>query len=163
GLQVAMLGAGRMGRSIATELALSKAKSIVFYCTDRSLSGTFFDDLRRESPLSECRVETWPDEGLISLPERCDLLVNATPIGRHDPTAELPLDLALLSADAAVLDVVFNPPTTRLAREARRRGLLVFDGLDLLVEQAAVAFEIWTEVQPDRDAMREAVEEFLVL
>ena len=60
-------------------------------------------------------------------------------------------------------DVVYNPPTTRLVRDARQRGLHVIDGLTLLVEQAALAFELWTGRKCDRDAMREAVEEFLVL
>jgi shikimate dehydrogenase len=59
--------------------------------------------------------------------------------------------------------MTFNPPNTRLMREARKRGLTTVDGLTFLVEQAAVAFEFWTGQKPDREAMREAVEEFLVL
>jgi shikimate dehydrogenase len=48
-------------------------------------------------------------------------------------------------------------------RASGQRGLPTIDGLTLHVEQAAVAFEIWTGRKPDREAMREAVEEFLVL
>jgi shikimate dehydrogenase len=59
--------------------------------------------------------------------------------------------------------MVYNPPTTRLMRDAAKRNLQTVDGLTLHVEQAAMAFELWTGRKPDRDAMREAVEEFLVL
>ena len=60
-------------------------------------------------------------------------------------------------------DAVYNPPATRLIRDARQRGLHVIDGLTMLIEQAALAFELWTNSKCDRNAMREAVEEFLVL
>jgi len=39
----------------------------------------------------------------------------------------------------------------------------VIDGVDLYVEQTALAFSTWTGVQPDKAAMREAAEEFLEL
>jgi shikimate 5-dehydrogenase len=39
----------------------------------------------------------------------------------------------------------------------------VIDGVDLYVEQTALAFSTWTGVEPDKSAMREAAEEFLEL
>jgi shikimate dehydrogenase len=62
-----------------------------------------------------------------------------------------------------VADVVYNPPQTQLLRQAEARDCPTLDGLTLLIEQAAIAFEIWTGSSADRQAMREAVEEFLVL
>ena len=85
------------------------------------------------------------------------------PVGRHDSNATLPIQVDRLPTDLVVVDMVYNPPTTRLIRDSRKRGLMTVDGLTLHVEQAAVAFEIWTGRKPDREAMREAVEEFLVL
>ena len=60
-------------------------------------------------------------------------------------------------------DVVYNPPQTWLLRIAQEHGYATIDGLTLLIEQVALAFEIWTGATADRQAMREAVEEFLVL
>ncbi len=46
-------------------------------------------------------------------------------------------------------DVVFNPAETAWLRAARERGCRTLDGLGMLVNQAAVAFAIWTGIQPD--------------
>jgi shikimate dehydrogenase len=81
-----------------------------------------------------------------------DVLVNATSLGIVD-TDELPIDPALLKPDAAVLDLVYSANKTRLVREATARGLRADDGLAMLVEQGAAAFEWWFGVAPNRDVM----------
>jgi len=68
------------------------------------------------------------------------LLINATSLGM---TGHPPLNLPLegLAPDVAVYDIVTSPPETPLLRQARARGMRCFDGLQMLVGQAAVAFE----------------------
>jgi shikimate 5-dehydrogenase len=51
---------------------------------------------------------------------------------------------------------VYNPPTTRLLREAARAGCPTIGGLDMLVGQARQAFEWWTGVRPSAAVMRAA-------
>jgi len=70
------------------------------------------------------------------------LLVNATQLGM---TGQLPLDLNLspLPDDAVVYDIVYAPLDTGLLRAAERRGLATVDGLDMLIGQAALAFELF--------------------
>jgi shikimate 5-dehydrogenase len=58
---------------------------------------------------------------------------------------------------ADVYDLVYNPMETLFVRQARAAGLRAQTGLGMLVEQAALAFEIWTGRVPPRDAMFEAV------
>jgi shikimate dehydrogenase len=58
---------------------------------------------------------------------------------------------------AAIYDLVYNPPQTKLVREARLQGLPATTGLGMLIEQAALAFEIWTGHKPSREIMLEAV------
>lgn len=163
GARAIILGDRRMARSIAAELALAKAAEVRFVCEDEETIQQLATDLRDKTPLGNCSVEHWPQESEIGSIDSCDLLINAASQLRIDPEAPLPLALESLPAGAVVADLAFNPPTTRLVREARGGDLAVVDGLDLLVEQAALAFEIWTGRAPDRNAMREAVEEFLVL
>jgi shikimate dehydrogenase len=165
GLRALILGAGRSAKSIAAELALAGAAAIELACIKPEQADGLVESLKNDPQTAavECRVTTWPAKGNVQVHDECRLLVNATPVGRHDPQAMLPIDVERLPPELIVVDVVYNPPTTRLVRDARKRGLKVVDGLTLLVEQAAVAFEIWTGRKPDRDAMREAVEEFLVL
>jgi shikimate dehydrogenase len=74
---------------------------------------------------------------------------------RDDAT---PFDAATLGDDARVLDLVYRRGGTPLVRAARERGLVAADGLAMLVEQAALAFERWFGVAPDRRTMWHAAE-----
>ena len=84
-----------------------------------------------------------------------DLVVNATPVGLADDA--LPIDPALLAPGAAVIDLVYRRGATALVRAARRLGLRATDGMTVLLEQGALAFERWFGIAPDRQAMREAL------
>jgi shikimate dehydrogenase len=84
------------------------------------------------------------------------LVVNATPLGASDDDA-LPIDVALLPAGAAVVDLVYRRGETRFVREARAAGHRAADGLTMLLEQGALSFERWFGIAPDRQAMRKSV------
>jgi shikimate dehydrogenase len=78
------------------------------------------------------------------------LLVNATSLGM---TGQPPLDLDLssLPEDAVVYDIVYAPLETGLLKAARARDLNIVDGLDMLIGQAALAFELLFGAEPPRD------------
>jgi shikimate dehydrogenase len=52
--------------------------------------------------------------------------------------------------NAAVYDLVYNPRETKLVKDARAAGLPATTGLGMLIEQAALSFEIWTGHTPSR-------------
>ncbi len=82
------------------------------------------------------------------------LVVNATPVGLDGP--EYPVDPAVLPARADVLDLTYRRGETPWVHACRGRGLRAGDGLAMLVEQGALAFERWFGAMPDRDAMWKA-------
>jgi len=84
------------------------------------------------------------------------LIVNATTIGLHDD--EMPIDPGLLPRDSVVIDLVYRPGETHFVRAVRARGMRAADGLGMLVEQGALAFETWFGVIPNRARMWEALE-----
>ncbi len=84
-----------------------------------------------------------------------DLAVNATTVGMIDPGATI--DVALLPTDATVFDLVYVPPETPLLAAARARGLRAANGTEMLIAQAAIAFERWTGVGGMAGVMRKAV------
>lgn len=87
------------------------------------------------------------------------LLVNTTPLGMSPNTGDSPWPADLpFPQNAAVYDLVYNPRQTKLVREARAAGLPAVTGLGMLVEQAALSFEIWTECAPARDVLYKAVD-----
>jgi shikimate dehydrogenase len=88
-----------------------------------------------------------------------DLLVNTTPIGMTPNTDQSPLpENTTLSKDTVVYDLVYNPRETKLVKDARAQGLSATTGLGMLIEQAALAFELWTGHNPPRDALWNSVD-----
>jgi shikimate dehydrogenase len=83
------------------------------------------------------------------------LVVNATSIGLHDDS--YPLDPALLAPGAAVVDLVYKPGESSWTRAVRARGHRACDGLPMLIEQGALAFERWFGFEPDRSVMWESL------
>jgi shikimate dehydrogenase len=67
-----------------------------------------------------------------------------------------------LPAGATVFDLVYVPPETPLLRAARARGLRAANGSEMLIQQAAIAFERWTGVSGMAGVMRAAVAALLV-
>jgi shikimate dehydrogenase len=88
------------------------------------------------------RRGTWPPDV-----SGVDLVVNATS-ERDEVVVELGPGLTLI-------DLPY--PVSATAREAERRGARVLDGLDVLVAQGAVSFELWTGVPAPIEVMRAAV------
>ena len=86
------------------------------------------------------------------------LLVNTTPIGMtpHIDQSPLPKPL-LLPRHVSIYDLVYNPRETKLVRDARAQELKATTGLGMLIEQAALSFEIWTGCNPSRELLFDAV------
>ena len=103
------------------------------------------------------------EASLSSLDPAPGLIINTTPLGMfpHLNASPWPQDL-VFPVGAAVYDLVYNPAETALLRAARAGGLRVTNGLGMLVEQAALSFEIWTGMDAPRDVMRQAVQEYQI-
>ncbi len=87
--------------------------------------------------------------------QAADVAVNATTVGMLDPGATIPVDI--LPTHATVFDLVYVPAETPLLAAARARGLRAANGSEMLIAQAATAFERWTGLAGMADVMRTAV------
>ena len=86
------------------------------------------------------------------------LIVNTTPVGMWPNIDNSPWPENLnFPHNAFVYDLVYNPSETKLVKGARAAGLIAVTGLGMLIEQAVLAFERWTGIPANRDAMRNAV------
>lgn len=83
------------------------------------------------------------------------IVVNATSIGLRDDS--FPIDPALIAPGAAVIDLVYRPGETAWTRAVTARGHSACDGLAMLIEQGALAFERWFGFAPDRSVMWESL------
>ena len=89
-----------------------------------------------------------------------NLLVNTTPLGMTPNVDHSPLPENLsLPKHVAIYDLVYNPRQTKLVSYALARGNRATTGLGMLIEQAALAFELWTGHSPPRDILHTSVVE----
>ena len=81
-----------------------------------------------------------------------DLVVNATTLGiNNEPSV---IDYDHIKKGSIVYDIVYRPVTTSLIENAKYAEANVVYGYEMLVEQGAKAFEIWTGIQAPRDVMK---------
>jgi shikimate dehydrogenase len=85
-----------------------------------------------------------------------DLVANATPVGADDP-AESPLpETVVPDPGTTVFDLVYRPRRTRLLEQAAAAGCAVVEGIEMLIEQGARSFQMWTGLAAPVDVMRAA-------
>ena len=158
-----ILGAGGGARAVAYALLQAGWKVIVAarrleqgHQFVQTLSGTQENVSLEAICLPSSGIGEW------KAPSQVDLLVNATPVGMSPKSDASPWQQELPMPESAyVYDLVYNPAETRLVRQARQAGLVAANGLGMLVEQAALAFERWTGFCPDRRVMYQAASQYL--
>jgi shikimate dehydrogenase len=95
----------------------------------------------------------------VSVAEPADVLVNCTAVGLDGASSleGLPISVRELGGFRCVVDLVYAGSETALVRAAREQGLPAVGGLELLIRQGALSFELFTGVPASLEAMRAAV------
>ncbi len=93
--------------------------------------------------------------------KKADILINTTPLGMYPSVEKSPIPAEFLHKDLIVYDIVYNPLETKLMKDATKIGCNTIGGLDMLVNQGALAFEWWTNKKPNIDLMKNKIIEFL--
>jgi 3-dehydroquinate dehydratase/shikimate dehydrogenase len=145
GRNVLILGAGGASRSIAFGLHREGALVIV-------ASRTFDKGLKVAEEIG-CRAIDWNARNSVN----AEIVINCTPIGMFPNIDELPIHVSALKPGLMVMDMVYNPETTMLVRQARERGCKVATGVEMFVRQAAQQFQLFTGQEAPLPEMRKAV------
>ena len=154
GGKVVILGAGGAARAIAYSLAPLASELVILNRTG-SKAVALAEELKEKGwnlRGGELRRGVLEDELKDAV-----LLVNATSVGMYPNVDESPVPREVLKSNLTVFDVVYNPIETRLLRDAKSAGAKTIDGVGMLVNQGAVAFRLWTGVNPPKEVMRKAV------
>jgi 3-dehydroquinate dehydratase/shikimate dehydrogenase len=145
GARVLLAGAGGAARAVAFALATA---------------GAFISVWSRRPAAARALARSVGGEAIARRAalrrQRFAAIVNCTPVGQASAEDDSPLEARELNA-RVVFDLVYNPRETKLLRLARARGLRVVPGWQMLVEQGAAQFEIWTGLRAPVAAMRRAV------
>jgi len=118
----------------------------------------------RKTPPANLQVHLW--EELPDLLPQANLLVNTTPVGMQPRIEQSPLSaaaVAQLPPGAIVYDLIYTPRPTLLLKQAQSQGLIVIDGLEMLIQQGAAALRIWLQKPVPVDVMRQAAQQHLAL
>ncbi len=117
------------------------------------------------SPLGiNLKVHTW--KNLPELLPNANLLVNTTPVGMAPQVERSPLSPAevdLLSTHLIAYDLIYTPNPTLFLKQAKEKGAIALDGLEMLVQQGAAALRIWLQQDVPVDVMRRSLQEYLGL
>ena len=147
GLEAVVLGAGGSSRAVVRSLVGLGARVTV--CNrNESRAQALLADLGLS--LRVLRLSSREARQAI---ESAGLVINTTPLGmRHLPKSPLPA-YTRLNPRTAIVDLVYGTPTP-LLQLARETGCTAVDGIEMLVQQGAASFHLWTGLWPNLDVMR---------
>jgi shikimate dehydrogenase len=157
GKRVLVIGAGGAARGVAYALAKDGASQI-FIANRTQQRAVELATAIREFTNAEGRGL----EGIASVLDQVDLIVNTTSAGMHPKLDEVPIETQLIGSHQVVSDLIYNPRITRFLQEAGARGASIHGGLGMFIYQGAYAFEYWTGTSAPIAAMRQVVEQSLV-
>ena len=137
-----IIGAGGASYGIISELIKKKVEKI--YITNRTKQKTiqlvnFFKTKNKEINLE---FVEWKD--LVPNSD-VDLIINTTSFGMKDNEC-LKIDINNLKDTLIFVDIIYNPKETELLKLFKKEGFVCMNGLSMLIEQAAVSFELWFNI-----------------
>jgi len=154
GLDIVVAGAGGAAHAVVFACLIGGARSVTI--GNRTLDAAVELARRFEGVGSAPALPvTLDDPAFGDALRSADLAVNATTVGMVDPGVTIAVDR--LPSGATVFDLVYVPVETPLLQAARARGLRAANGSEMLIQQAAIAFERWTGVGGMAGVMRDAV------
>lgn len=168
GSKILLLGAGGAARAVAVKMAMSGADQINVANRTPDRAADLVETLSRYTP-ARAHYLSWEPFGkvfsdaLLNAVKQADLIVQCTPLGMYpaaDRAPEFPFEV--LQSRQLVCDLVYNPVRTKFLSAAQDAGAQVVDGLEMLVRQGAIAFELWTDQKAPVELMREALELYLI-
>ena len=149
GMQVLVLGAGGAARAVVAALAREGGIAKVLIANRNVQSAEELVKIGsglglKSEALSLLRAQ--------EVSQDCDLIVNATTIGLNNEPS--PIDHEHIKKGSIVYDIVYRPVVTDLIENAKYAQATIVYGYEMLIEQGAKAFEIWTGLPAPREAMK---------
>lgn len=84
----------------------------------------------------------------------CDVIINTTPVGMYPDNGKSPVDISIFKNCSAVVDLIYNPHSTKLVLDAEKRGIKAVGGLKMLAAQAKPASEAFMHKEINDDLIK---------
>ena len=154
GKKIVLLGGGGAAKAIAYTLAREVSELVLLNRTPdktKALSEVLCSTFNKK--IANCLLSSSVVEQNL---RDADVLINATSVGMSPQSAQSPVASKALRSDLTVMDIVYNPIETKLAKDAKKAGARVISGVEMLVYQGAASFEVWTGQVAPVKVMRQA-------
>lgn len=157
GGRIVILGAGGAARAVLFGCVTSLAPSSVVVAARRpEQAGSLVKDLQTHA--GSARLSTTELRNAGRHIRDAVLVVNTTPVGMYPDVEASPWpDPDAFHHGQIVYDLIYNPMSTRLLREAASRGATAINGIEMLIGQAAAAHVMWTGLRMPVDEVREVL------
>ena len=155
GKKVLLLGAGGAAKAIAYTLSQEADELVILNRTPKpaiELANLLKQKFKKKINAGELSPTAVKD----NLAD-ANVLINATSVGMKPNANHTPVAPEWLKPDLVVMDIIYNPLETKLAKDAKAVGAKVVSGVEMLIYQGAASFEIWTACKAPVEVMRQAV------
>lgn len=140
--QAVVLGSGGGARAVVHGLVAEGFQRVVVFNRHLHRAEAMVRFFARSAAHMELRAMPWHESIIEAELAKTRVLVNATSVGLHGD--ETPIPGELIPPDLLVMDLIYNPPRSRLLRDAEAAGCEVISGELMLLHQGAAAFTLWT-------------------
>ncbi len=148
-MKVLLLGAGGAARAAVAALSEEKGISKIMIANRDAKRAKELADIGSGLGL---KCDTLPFDDAPTASPESDIVLNTTTLGMNgEPRV---IDYDRIKKGSIVYDIVYRPVVTSLIENAKYAGATIVYGYEMLVEQGAKAFEIWTGLPAPRDAMK---------
>ncbi len=155
GKHAVVLGAGGAARAVIAGFIGASIASVTIGTRDPGKAAALAGLFTTAIPVNGM---SWDNRGFAAALPKADIIVNTTPLGMYPATGKQPpLAWELVKPSVVISDLIYNPLQTQFMQEGSRRGHTVVGGAGMLLEQGALAFQLWTGCEAPRDVMRQAL------
>ncbi|MBM3904723.1 MAG: shikimate dehydrogenase [Thaumarchaeota archaeon] len=149
GESVLVLGSGGAARAIVAGFVKEGAKKITI--SNRTL--------QKAQDLAEFASDLGAEADSITLQNvdvsKYKFVINATSVGlKNEPS---PISTNAINANHVVYDIIYMPMNTDLIQQSKKNSATIIYGYEMLLGQAALAFQIWHKVQAPYEAMKKVL------
>ncbi len=144
GSRILVIGAGGVVAPTVIRLAQAQPKDITIINRTSSKAVAVADAVFKATGIKPS-VETDGDY---------DIVINTTSAGMEPQLDALPTDaipqvrdLEFIHSGMAIVDMIYNPARTRFLKIAQERGARTLNGLDMLIYQGIIAYELFTDIK----------------
>ncbi len=146
GNDVCIIGAGGSARALIYTLVRNfKPKKIFLVNRTEQHAEELKQHFKSKMKFDGISPKELQQPDLISIINSCALVVNTTPVGMYPANEDSVLTIAdVFVKEQIVFDLVYNPVKTKFLQLADSKNAITVNGLNMLVEQAAKSFMLWT-------------------